>query len=84
MKVENLKKNSLAKYLDSLVYYTTPDVCRSSGQVERYMRTVINLIRVEMTVKSEWSSNLWKIQLVLNNTLPKAIGSNTGHSLNWY
>lgn len=71
----NFKNLSFPKYLDSLnitYHYTTPDIHRSNGQVERYMRTIMNLIRVETTVKSEWSESLWKIQLVLNTTVQKS------------
>lgn len=50
----------------------TPDVHRANGQVERYMRTIMNLLRVESTVKSGWASNLWRIQLVLNSTVQKS------------
>jgi reverse transcriptase-like protein/integrase-like protein/aspartyl protease len=70
----NFKNLSMPEYLDSLgitYHYTTPDVHRSNGQVERYMRTIMNLIRIETSIKSEWSSGLWKIQLVLNSTVHK-------------
>ena len=39
------------------------------------MQTIMNLIRVETKVKSEWSSTLWKIKLVLNITIEKATGT---------
>lgn len=71
----NFKNLSLPEYLDSLginYHYTTPDIHRSNGQVERYMRTIMNLIRVETSIKSEWSNSLWKIQLVLNTTVQKS------------
>lgn len=55
-------------------HFVTPDVHRENGQVERYMRTIMNLIRIETTVQSEWSKHLWKIQLVLNTTVQKTIG----------
>lgn len=72
---KNFKNLKIPEYLDALgisYHYTTPDVHRSNGQVERYMRTIMNLLRVETTVASEWSENLWKIQLVLNSTVHKA------------
>lgn len=75
---KNFKNLSLPEYLDSLgieYHFTTPDVHRSNGQVERYMRTIMNLIRIETKVQSEWSNNLWKIQLVLNTTIQKATGT---------
>jgi hypothetical protein len=37
------------------------------------MRTIMNLIRIEVSVQSEWWSHLWKIQLVLNTTIQKTI-----------
>lgn len=73
---KNFKNLSLPEYLDSVginYHYTTPDVHRSNGQVERYMRTIMNLLRIETKVKSEWASALWKIQLVLNTTVQKSI-----------
>ena len=36
---------------------------------------IMSLIRVETKVKSEWSSTLWKIKLVLNITIEKATGT---------
>jgi hypothetical protein len=53
-------------------HYVTPDVHRANGQVERYMRTIMNLIRIETRVRSEWPNVLWKIQLVLNTTIHKS------------
>ncbi|XP_041985356.1 uncharacterized protein LOC121737735 [Aricia agestis] len=44
----------------------------ANGQVERYIRTVLNMIRIETNhKKAEWSSSLWKLQLVLNMTKHK-------------
>ena len=43
--------------------------------MDQYMQTIMNLIRVETKVKSEWSSTLWKIKLVLNITIEKATGT---------
>lgn len=70
----NFRNLSLPEYLDLLYvsyHYTTPNIHRSNGQVERYMRTIMNLIRVETSIKLEWSKTLWKIQLVLNTTIQK-------------
>ncbi|CAH1379986.1 hypothetical protein MTP99_003829 [Tenebrio molitor] len=36
------------------------------------MRTIMNLIRIETRVRSEWPNVLWKIQLVLNTTIHKS------------
>ncbi|XP_026727705.1 uncharacterized protein LOC113493872 [Trichoplusia ni] len=42
---------------------------QENGQVERYCRTVLNMIRVEVNYnKNDWSKILWKLQLVLNIT----------------
>ena len=74
----NFKNTTFPKMLESLQiehHCVTPDVHRGNGQVERYMRTIMNLIRVETTVSSEWSRNLWKIQLVLNSTVQKSTGT---------
>jgi len=49
------KNLSLPQYLDCPgieYHYTTPDIYRSNGEVERYMRTIINLIRIETKVRS--------------------------------
>lgn len=43
-----------------------------NGQVERYVRTVLNMIRVESNnKKSTWSDSLSQTQLVLNITKQK-------------
>lgn len=55
-----------------VIHYITPEMHHSNGQVERYVRTVLNLIRVESNnKKSVWSDALCKIQLVLNVTKQK-------------
>lgn len=56
------------------VHVTTPGVHRSNGQIERYMRTITNLLRVESTKSSDWPNKLWKIQLVINTTKQKSTG----------
>ncbi|CAH2087422.1 unnamed protein product [Euphydryas editha] len=54
------------------IHLITPNMHNSNGQVERYCRTVLNMIRVEVNHKSEmWSNVLWKLQLVLNVTKQK-------------
>lgn len=70
----NFHNLALCKLFDELniqYHFITPDVHRANGQVERYMRTIMNLIRIESSVKKEWPSVLWKIQLVLNTTVQK-------------
>lgn len=50
-------------------HFITPEMHHENGQAERYCRTVLNLLRVEVNNKgSEWSDALWKIQLILNMT----------------
>ena len=73
----SFKNTSFPKYLKEWqieYHFTTPDIHRGNGQVERYMRTIRNLLRIETKIKSEWPSGLWKIQLVLNTTIQKSIG----------
>lgn len=70
----NFRNLSLCKFLDEWniqYHFITPDIHRANGQVERYMRTIMNLIRIESNIKREWPSVLWKIQLVLNTTVQK-------------
>jgi hypothetical protein len=71
----NFHNLSVCKFFDEWgiqYHYVTPDVHRANGQVERYMRTIMNLIRIETRVRSEWPNVLWKIQLVLNTTIHKS------------
>ncbi|XP_048477696.1 uncharacterized protein LOC125488645 [Plutella xylostella] len=45
---------------------------QANGQAERYIRTVLNMIRIESrNNKSSWSQNLWRLQLVINITKHK-------------
>jgi len=66
----------LPKYLNlwniEYHYGITSDVHRGNGQVERYMKSIMNMIRIETKVQSKWSSELWKVQLVLNTTVQKS------------
>lgn len=62
----------LTKELSMEVHYITPEVHHANGQVERYVRTVLNMIRIETRYrKTSWSETLWKLQLVLNITKQK-------------
>lgn len=56
------------------MHVTTPGVQRSNGQIERYMRTITNLLRVESKNSSDWPNKLWKVQLVINTTKQKTTG----------
>lgn len=54
----------------------------ANGQAERYIRTVLNLIRVESRNKDVvWSDSINKIQLVLNITKQKTTQSSAMHLL---
>ncbi|KAL0810648.1 hypothetical protein ABMA28_010755 [Loxostege sticticalis] len=51
------------------VHLITPEMHQSNGQVERYCRTVLNMIRIEANHRQQkWPSVIWKIQFVLNIT----------------
>lgn len=55
--------------LGSTVHFITPEMHRENGQAERYCRTVLNMLRVEVRSKgAKWSDTLWKVQLILNIT----------------
>lgn len=54
------------------IHFITPEMHHANGQVERYARTVLNMIRIETNQKkASWSEGLWKLQLVLNITKHK-------------
>ncbi|XP_028167300.1 uncharacterized protein LOC114357743 isoform X2 [Ostrinia furnacalis] len=54
------------------VHFITPEMHQENGQVERYCRTVLNMVRLEVNYnKNEWPKVLWKLQLVLNITKHK-------------
>lgn len=58
--------------LGSDIHYITPEMHHANGQAERYIRTVLNMIRLEVSNKNVcWSDYLWKLQLVLNITKQK-------------
>lgn len=55
--------------LGSELHYITPEMHGSNGQVERYIRTLLNMLRIEVGYRNaSWSNTLWKLQLVLNIT----------------
>lgn len=59
--------------LGSNIHFITAEMHQSNGQVERYCRTVMNMIRIETNFRQEnWSNILWKLQLNLNITLQKS------------
>ena len=49
-------------------------VPRGNGQVERYVKTVLNLLRTEIDDKAEWPQIITKIQTTLNMTIQKTTG----------
>lgn len=57
------------------IHFITPEVHNENGQVERYCRTVLNMLRVETITSRAWSETIWKMQLVLNSTLQKTTQS---------
>ncbi|XP_046972713.1 uncharacterized protein LOC124539376 [Vanessa cardui] len=59
--------------MGSDLYLITPEMHQSNGQVERYCRTILNMIRIESNFKQEkWSDVLWKLQLTLNISIQKS------------
>lgn len=47
----------------------TPEMHQSNGQVERYCRTVLNMVRIHCNYREQrWPTVMWKLQLVLNIT----------------
>lgn len=64
--------NRLITELGSDIHFITPEMHHANGQVERYARTVLNMIRIEANHKgASWSEQLWQLQLVLNITKQK-------------
>lgn len=66
----------MCQFIDEYKYeyhFVTPYIHRANGQVERYMQTIMNFIRIESNITAEWPNVLWKIQLVFNTTLQKSI-----------
>ncbi|CAH2084482.1 unnamed protein product [Euphydryas editha] len=53
-------------------HFITPEMHQSNGQVERYCRTVLNMVRIECNHrKQKWPAVMWKLQLTLNITKHK-------------
>ncbi|XP_072948800.1 uncharacterized protein [Epargyreus clarus] len=67
--------SSFVKFMNDMgcdIHYITPEMHHANGQAERYIRTVLNMIRIEVSNKNTcWSDYLWKLQLVLNITKQK-------------
>lgn len=61
------------KEMGSNIHFITPQMHSENGQVERYCRTLLNMLRVEAAKNNQWSTSLWKLQLVINSTKQKTI-----------
>lgn len=60
------------KEIGSEIHLITAEMHQSNGQVERYARTVLNLLRIETNHKgAAWSETLWRLQLTINVTKQK-------------
>lgn len=69
---ESTRFVDFVKEMGSDIHYITPEMHHANGQVERYARTVLNMIRIEANHKgAAWSDTLWKLQLTLNVTKQK-------------
>lgn len=54
------------------IHLITPEMHHSNGQVERYCRTLLNMIRIQSNYhQEEWSNVLWRLQLTVNMTKHK-------------
>ncbi|XP_062532853.1 uncharacterized protein LOC134201633 [Bombyx mori] len=70
---ENRSFRQWVSDVGSNLFFITPEMHQSNGQAERYCRTVLNMIRVEVNFRNEnWSEVLWKLQLTLNVTKQKS------------
>lgn len=67
--------NSFVTWVNEMgcdVHYITPEMHHSNGQVERYVRTLLNMIRIQAANKNiQWSESIGQLQLVLNITKQK-------------
>lgn len=58
--------------LGSDIHYITPEMHHANGQAERYVRTILNMIRIVVNHNNaKWSEKLWKLQLIINLTKHK-------------
>lgn len=54
------------------LHHITPEMHNANGQVERYVRTVLNMLRIVASQQNgEWADELWQLQLILNLTKQK-------------
>ncbi|XP_028032646.1 uncharacterized protein LOC114244899 [Bombyx mandarina] len=69
---ESVRFRNWTNDIGSEIHFITPEMHNENGQAERYCRTVLNMIRVEIVIRqNKWSDALWRIQLVLNCTKHK-------------
>lgn len=69
---ESSKFTSFVSEIGSSIHFITPEMHHANGQVERYARTVLNLIRIEVNRReAAWADTLWRLQLTLNITRQK-------------
>ncbi|KAL4709763.1 hypothetical protein ACJJTC_004599 [Scirpophaga incertulas] len=60
---------SFVKDMGCEIHFITPEMHQANGQVERYCRTVLNMVRIEVNFRqNDWPSVIWKIQIILNVT----------------
>lgn len=73
----NFTDNSVKKLLQDLgikQHLIAKGTPRGNGQVERYVGTVLNLLRTDIENKSEWPNAISKLQTTLNTTVQKTTG----------
>lgn len=69
---ESANFTSWMQLLGVEVHRITPEMHHANGQVERYVRTVLNMLRIAVNHrKSEWADEIWQLQLILNLTKQK-------------
>lgn len=79
---ESSEFSSWVTELGCNLHYITPEMHHANGQVERYVRTVLNMLRIETNHKNaSWSDTLWKLQLILNITKQKTTQTSPLHLL---
>lgn len=58
------ESNKFLSWINELgceLHYITPEMHHAIGQVERYVRTVLNMLRIQVNYKNlAWSNTLWK------------------------
>ncbi|XP_026327446.1 uncharacterized protein LOC113235768 [Hyposmocoma kahamanoa] len=66
---ESSSFQDMVRSLGSDIHFITPGMHHENGQAERYCRTLLNLLRIEVNHRQQsWPEVLWKTQLILNST----------------